>query len=43
MKVMQKTARLAGGLYLIYILVTVLAFNFMGDGFRDALDPYMKQ
>ena len=27
----------------IFILVTVLAFNFMGDGFRDALDPYMKQ
>lgn len=29
MKVMQKTARLAGGLYLIYILVTVLA-NALG-------------
>lgn len=27
----------------VFILVTVLAFNFMGDGFRDALDPYMKQ
>ena len=27
----------------IFILITVLAFNFMGDGFRDALDPYMKQ
>ena len=27
----------------LFILVTVLAFNFMGDGFRDALDPYMKQ
>lgn len=27
----------------VFILFTVLAFNFMGDGFRDALDPYMKQ
>jgi peptide/nickel transport system permease protein len=27
----------------VFVLVTVLAFNFMGDGFRDALDPYMKQ
>lgn len=26
----------------IAILITVLAFNFMGDGIRDALDPYMK-
>ena len=24
------------------ILVTVMAFNFLGDGLRDALDPYMK-
>ena len=24
------------------ILVTVLAFNFVGDGLRDALDPYLK-
>lgn len=24
------------------ILITVLAFNFIGDGMRDALDPYMK-
>jgi peptide/nickel transport system permease protein len=22
------------------VLVTVLAFNFMGDGMRDAADPY---
>lgn len=27
----------------VFILITVLAFNFMGDGLRDALDPYMKQ
>jgi len=27
----------------VFILITVLAFNFMGDGFRDALDPHMKQ
>ena len=26
----------------IFVLVTVLAFNFMGDGLRDALDPHMK-
>ncbi len=26
----------------VAILVTVLAFNFIGDGLRDALDPYMK-
>jgi ABC-type dipeptide/oligopeptide/nickel transport system permease subunit len=26
----------------IAILITVMAFNFMGDGLRDALDPYMK-
>jgi ABC-type dipeptide/oligopeptide/nickel transport system permease subunit len=25
------------------ILVTVMAFNFLGDGLRDAIDPYMKQ
>ena len=24
------------------ILVTVMAFNFLGDGLRDAIDPYMK-
>ncbi len=27
----------------VAILVIVLAFNFLGDGIRDALDPYMKQ
>ena len=26
----------------VFILITVLAFNFMGDGVRDALDPTMK-
>jgi ABC-type dipeptide/oligopeptide/nickel transport systems, permease components len=26
----------------VAILVTVLAFNFLGDGLRDSLDPYMK-
>jgi len=26
----------------VAILLTVLAFNFMGDGLRDAIDPYMK-
>ena len=24
------------------ILITVMAFNFLGDGLRDALDPYLK-
>jgi peptide/nickel transport system permease protein len=23
-----------------FVVVTVLAFNFMGDGLRDAADPY---
>ncbi len=27
----------------IAILIIVMAFNFLGDGLRDALDPYMKQ
>jgi peptide/nickel transport system permease protein len=22
------------------VIITVLAFNFMGDGLRDAADPY---
>ena len=26
----------------VAILITVLAFNFIGDGLRDSLDPYMK-
>ena len=25
------------------ILITVMAFNFLGDGLRDAMDPYLKQ
>ena len=24
------------------IAITLLSFNFLGDGLRDALDPYMK-
>lgn len=27
----------------IFLFLTVLAFNFMGDGLRDALDPRLKQ
>ena len=23
-----------------FVIVTVLAFNFLGDGLRDAADPY---
>jgi len=26
----------------LFIMVTVLSFNFIGDGLRDALDPKMK-
>ena len=25
---------------IIFVVVTVLAFNFLGDGLRDAADPY---
>jgi peptide/nickel transport system permease protein len=24
----------------LFIVLTVLAFNFLGDGLRDAADPY---
>ena len=24
----------------LFVIITVLAFNFVGDGFRDAADPY---
>ena len=24
----------------LFVIVTVLAFNFIGDGMRDAADPY---
>lgn len=27
----------------IFIILTVLAFNFLGDGLRDAADPYGSQ
>ncbi|MBP2650872.1 MAG: putative permease component of transporter [Firmicutes bacterium] len=27
----------------VAILIVALAFNFLGDGLRDALDPYLKQ
>jgi ABC-type dipeptide/oligopeptide/nickel transport system permease subunit len=27
----------------IAILVLALAFNFLGDGLRDVMDPYLKQ
>jgi len=27
----------------VMILVTVLAFNLLGDGLRDALDPKLKR
>jgi len=25
----------------MFVIVTVLSFNFMGDGLRDAADPYV--
>ena len=36
---------LAGGhsLGLVCLLLTVLGFNFVGDGLRDAFDPKMKR
>ncbi len=38
------TKRLVGGhLPGLAILLTVLAFNLMGDGLRDALDPKLKR
>ena len=27
----------------IAIMIVVLAFNFLGDGLRDILDPYLKE
>ena len=24
----------------LFIIITILAFNFLGDGLRDAADPY---
>jgi len=27
----------------VFIFLTVLAFNFVGDGLRDALDPKLKK
>ncbi|MCL2392253.1 MAG: ABC transporter permease [Oscillospiraceae bacterium] len=42
----KEFARLAPNLMLfpgIFIMVTVLAFNLLGDGLRDALDPKLKK
>ena len=25
----------------IFVIITILAFNFVGDGLRDAADPYV--
>jgi peptide/nickel transport system permease protein len=25
-----------------FVIITVLCFNFLGDGLRDAADPYVK-
>ena len=40
----QKISVLALSLWLllptIFVVVTILAFNFVGDGLRDAADPY---
>jgi peptide/nickel transport system permease protein len=26
----------------VFVIVTVLTFNFVGDGLRDAVDPYSR-
>ncbi len=26
----------------VFVILTILAFNFVGDGLRDAADPYTK-
>jgi len=26
----------------LFVIVTVLMFNFLGDGLRDAADPYVR-
>ena len=33
----------AGSILSFLILITVLGFNFVGDGLRDAFDPKMKR
>jgi peptide/nickel transport system permease protein len=39
-----RTVTLAPWLFLpgVFVIVTVLAFNFVGDGLRDAADPYTR-
>ena len=27
----------------LFVIATVMAFNFLGDGLRDAADPYKQQ
>ena len=27
----------------LFVIVTMLSFNMVGDGLRDALDPHMKR
>jgi peptide/nickel transport system permease protein len=27
----------------LFVLATVMAFNFLGDGLRDAADPYSQR
>ena len=27
-------------IFTLFVVITVLAFNFVGDGLRDAADPY---
>jgi len=27
----------------VAIMIVVMAFNFLGDGLRDVLDPYLKE
>jgi len=39
-----RTVALAPWLLLpgVFVVITVLAFNFLGDGLRDAADPYTR-
>lgn len=38
--VKKVSAKSSQPLPVVWIIVTVLMFNFLGDGLRDAADPY---
>ena len=37
---LQDTQKIRSVIPALFVVVTVLAFNFVGDGLRDAADPY---